>query len=76
MYGIRGEIKKNFGFTWKEMNEVIPWPIIQRMMIDASNYEYDTNESKTPSTSQSNKVSYQTDEDIINYMLNQQNKNL
>lgn len=58
------------------MNEVIPWPIIQRMMIDASNYEYDTNESKTPSTSQSNKVSYQTDEDIINYMLNQQNKNL
>ncbi|CVK17164.1 hypothetical protein Ga0061079_1183 [Apibacter mensalis] len=46
-------------------------------MVDASNYEYDYDKNENDSSKiKSNKVSFKTDEDIIQYMQSQQNKNV
>lgn len=60
------------------MYEEIPWAIIQRMMVDASCFEYEETESSNNSREYKSKIKNEkktihTDEEIIEYMLNQQN---
>jgi len=38
-YGSRGSICAHFGWTYDYLLWGIPWPIVQRMLIDAPSYE-------------------------------------
>jgi hypothetical protein len=45
-FGRRGEICARFGWTWEYLHNGIAWATVQRMMIDASWYDYDDKREK------------------------------
>jgi hypothetical protein len=45
-YGSRGQILSHFGWTWDYLHWGIKWSIVQRMLIDAPRYEYDSKEKE------------------------------
>ena len=46
MYGHRGSIMAHFGWTWEYICWGIRWAIVQRMLIDAPNYETEKEKDK------------------------------
>ena len=68
-HGRRGAICAHFGWTYDYLVNGIAWSLVERMMIDAPSYEYDSATGGIPSS-----LTLDNNEDVINYLNSLNNK--